>query len=156
MTARRPRTRLIRPVTNHVINPIARHFVHRVPGFALMCYRGRRSGIVRRTPMKYFRDGQDYVFALTYGSHAHWVRNVVASGAADLRIGDRHVPLTDPRVFVDPRRSLMPLPVRMFLKVLGVTEFLRMRPATGETRAGGSTVSARRRGIVEHDGTVGL
>ena len=129
MIAPRPRTLLIRPITNHVINPVARLFVHRVPGFALMSYRGRRSGNLHRIPMKYFRDGQDYIFSLTYGSDAHWVRNVMAAGAADLRIGDRRVHLGDPEVFVDPRRSLMPLPVRLFLRVLGVTEFLRMRPA---------------------------
>ncbi len=128
MTAPPPRTRLLRPITNHLINPVARLFVHRVPGFALMSHRGRRSGVVHRSPMKYFRDGPDYVFALTYGSGAHWVRNVLAAGAADLRIGGTTIHLGDPEVFVDRRRSVMPAPVRAFLWVFGVTEFLRMRP----------------------------
>jgi deazaflavin-dependent oxidoreductase (nitroreductase family) len=127
MTAERPRTLVLRPITNHVINPVARLFIHRVPGFALLGHRGRRSGRMHRAPMKFFRDGQDYVFALTYGSDAEWVRNVLAAGAAELRIGGRTIPLGDPEVFVDPRRRLMPLAVRVFLRVLGVTEFLRMR-----------------------------
>lgn len=127
MTAPKPRTLILRPFTVHVFNRVVRPFVHRVPGFAIMSYPGRRSGRLYRTPMKVFRDGDDYIFALTYGSFAHWVKNVLAAGGAELRIGDRHVALTDPRVFFDPKRSLMPLPVRVFLRVLGVTEFLRMR-----------------------------
>ena len=127
--APRPRTLVIRPFTNHVLNPVARLFVHRVPGFALITHRGRRSGVLHRTPMKVFRDGQNYVFALTYGSDAHWVKNILAAGAADLRIGDRTIHLRDPQVFIDRRRSLMPRPVRVFLSVLRVTEFLRMRRA---------------------------
>ena len=130
MGAPLPRTVVVRPVTHHVINPVARHFVHRVPGFALMSHRGRRSGVVHHTPMKFFRDGDDYVFALTYGSDAHWVRNVLAAGEAELRIGDRTIRLADPAVFVDPRGSLMPLPVRLLLRVMRVTEFLRMRTAS--------------------------
>jgi hypothetical protein len=39
------------------------------------------------------------------------------------------VRLTNPRLFVDPKQRLMPLPVRFFLRVMGVTEFLSMRPA---------------------------
>jgi deazaflavin-dependent oxidoreductase (nitroreductase family) len=136
VTAPRPRTLLIRPITNHVINPVARPFIHLVPGFALMIHRGRRSGTVHRAPVKFFRDGADYVFALTYGSEANWVRNVVAAGAVDLRIGNRIIHLGSPEVFVDRRRSLMPAPVRLFLRLLGVTEFLRMRPAAGERGAG--------------------
>ena len=128
--APQPRTLVVRPITHHVINPVTRHFVHRVPGFALMSHRGRRSGVVHRTPMKFFRDGHDYVFALTYGSDAHWVRNILAAGEAELRIGDRTVRLAEPAVFIDPRRSLMPLPVRLLLRVLGVTEFVRMRIAS--------------------------
>lgn len=127
--AARPRTLVLRPFTNHVINPVARLFVHRVPGFALISHRGRRSGVLHRTPMKVFREGQDYIFALTYGSEAHWVKNILVAGVADLRIGDRTIHLRDPQVFIDRRRGLMPRPVRVFLGVLGVTEFLRMRPA---------------------------
>jgi deazaflavin-dependent oxidoreductase (nitroreductase family) len=111
-----------------VLNRFTRRFAHRLPGFAIISYRGRSSGRVYRTPMNVFRDGDDYIFALTYGSDAQWVKNVLAAGAADLQVGDRHVPLTDPHLFTDPKRRLMPFPVRVFLGVMRVTEFLRMRP----------------------------
>lgn len=103
-----PRTRFIRPFTTHILNPFTRLFVHRLPGFAIISHRGRRSGQIHRTPMNVFRDGDDYLFALTYGSNVQWVA---------------------PQVFVDPTRRLMPFPVRLMLGVMNVTEFLRMRPA---------------------------
>ncbi len=96
-----PRTRFIRPFTTHILNPFTRLFVHRLPGFAIL-------------------------FALTYGSDVQWVKNILAAGEADLRIGDKTIHLTDPEVFVDPKRRLMPPHVRFMLGVMRVSEFLRM------------------------------
>jgi len=88
--------------------------------------------------MNVFRDGDAYLFALTYGSDVQWVKNVLAAGAADLRIGDTTIHLTDPELFVDPKRSRMPQPVRTFLGFMRVSEFLRMRPVV-EPRVDGAT-----------------
>jgi deazaflavin-dependent oxidoreductase (nitroreductase family) len=123
-----PRTRFIRPFTTHILNRFTRLFVHRLPGFAIISHRGRKTGELHRTPMNVFRDGDDYLFALTYGSNVQWVKNVLAAGEADLRIGDNRIHLTGPEVFVDPKRRLMPQPVRTMLGVMRVSEFLRMRP----------------------------
>jgi hypothetical protein len=76
----------------------------------------------------FHRDG-DYVFALTYGPDAQWIRNVLAAGTAQLEERGRTVTLRDPRLFTDPKASLMPLPVRLFLRLMRVTEFLRISPA---------------------------
>ena len=78
-----PRTRFIRPFTTHILNPFTRLFIHRLPGFAIISHRGRKSGEIHRTPMNVFRDGEDYLFALTYGSNVQWVKNVLAAGEAD-------------------------------------------------------------------------
>lgn len=43
--------------------------------------------------MNVFRDGEDYLFALTYGSDVQWVKNVMAARKADLRIGDKTIHL---------------------------------------------------------------
>ena len=80
--------------------------------------------------MNLFRDGEDYVFALTYGSDVQWVKNVLAAGSAELQIGGKTVALTDPELFTDPQRRLMPSPVRLFLGFMRVNDFLRMRPKT--------------------------
>lgn len=127
---RRTRFRFLRPFTTHVFNRLTRHFVHWLPGFAVIRYRGRKSGRTYRTPMNVFRDGDAYVFALTYGSDVQWVQNVLAAGEADLQVRSRSIHLVDPELFVDQTRHLMPLPVRVFLGFARVSEFLRMRPAT--------------------------
>lgn len=129
MQAPAPRTRFIRPFTNHIVNPITRLFVHRLPGFGVITHRGRKSGSIHRTPMNVFRDGDAYVFALTYGSDVHWVKNVLAAGSAELQVRGRTVRLADPELLVDPSRRLVPLQVRFFLRLMRVTEFLRMSPA---------------------------
>lgn len=125
-----PRTLFLRPFTTHVVNRFTRRFAHRLPGFAIISSRGRKSGKAYRTPMNVFRDGDAYLFALTYGSDVQWVKNVLASSSAELQIGDRNIAFTDPELFVDPQRRLMPLPVRLFLGFMRVSEFLRMRPAS--------------------------
>jgi deazaflavin-dependent oxidoreductase (nitroreductase family) len=118
----------IRPFTVEVVNPLTRLFAGRVPMFGIVRHRGRKSGRLFRAPVNVFRDGDDYLVALTYSSQVDWVRNVLAAGGCELETGGRVVRLTDPELFVDRTRRLMPFPVRMFLGVVNVTEFLRLRP----------------------------
>ncbi len=126
-----PRTRLqvLRPFTTNVFNRVSRRFAGRLPGFGILVYRGRTSGKPYRTPMNVFRDGDSYVLALTYGSDVQWVKNVLAAGGCDLLTRGRTVHLVEPELFVDPRRRQMPQPVRFFLGLMRVTEFMRLRIA---------------------------
>lgn len=128
-----PRTRLevIRPFTTRVVNPVTRLVAGRLPGFAILHQRGRRSGRTHNTPMNVFRSDDAYVFALTYGSHVDWVRNVLAAGGCSMTTRGRRVRLVDPELIVDPDRRLVPQPVRAVLGLLRVTEFLRMGPSHG-------------------------
>ena len=127
----------IRPITVAVVNPLTRLFAGHVPMFGIVRHRGRRTGRMFRAPVNVFRDGDDYVVALTYSSRVDWVRNVQAAGGCELETGGRVVQLTDPELFVDRTRRLMPFPVRMFLGLVNVTEFLRLRPVvTASARHG--------------------
>lgn len=136
MTARpkRPILAFIHPFTTHVFNPFSRLFVRWLPGFGILVYRGRRSDKRYRTPMNVFRDGDDWILALTYGSDVQWVKNVLAAGEAELEIRRRRIRLVEPEVFVDPSRRLMPFGVRQFLGLLRVSEFMRLRSARGGRR----------------------
>ena len=96
-----------------MINPLTRLVAGRMPGFGILSSVGRRSGREYRTPVNVFRDGNDYVFALTYGSEAQWVGHVIAAGACDLRVRGHSVRLSGPVLFVDTSRHLMPTPVRL-------------------------------------------
>jgi len=123
------RTRLwgLRHFVTRFVNPVTRLFAGRAPGFAVLTYRGRTSGKMYNTPVNVFRRGDDYIFFLTYGSDAGWVKNVLAAGGCWILTRGRNLQLTRPEVIVDPSRSLVPAPIR-FIGFLGnVTEFLRMR-----------------------------
>jgi deazaflavin-dependent oxidoreductase (nitroreductase family) len=125
----RPPLAVIRPFTTHVFNPFSRLFIRWLPWFGLLSYRGRKSGTWYRTPMNAFRDGDDWIFALTYGSDVEWVKNVLASGEAELLVRRTTHRLVAPELFVDPTRRLTPLGIRQILGLLRVSEFMRMRPA---------------------------
>jgi deazaflavin-dependent oxidoreductase (nitroreductase family) len=120
----------LRPFTNRIINPVTRRFAGRMPGFAMLSYVGRRSGKAYRTPVNVFhRDGR-YVFALTYSREAQWVKNVLAAGACEIEERGRTSRLGDPELIVDPAGVLMPQPVRLFLRLQGVTDYLLMTPVS--------------------------
>jgi deazaflavin-dependent oxidoreductase (nitroreductase family) len=123
------RTRLwfLRRFTTNVVNPFTRRLGGRLPGFVVLTHAGRTSGRRYRTPLFMYRRGDDYVFALTYGSSAHWVKNILRAGGCEIRDSGRDVQLVEPEVFVDPTRRVMPLPLRLAGGVLLVSEFLRMR-----------------------------
>ena len=99
----------MRPFTTRFVNPLTRLFAGWLPWFGILMYKGRKSGRTYRTPMNVFRHGDDYVFALTYGSEVQWVKNVLAAGGCDIRTRGRDIRLVEPEVFVDPTRRLMPL-----------------------------------------------
>lgn len=111
-----------RYVTNRVLGGPA----NRLPGFGVVHHVGRHSGREYRTPVNVFRTPRGYVFALTYGSRAEWVRNVLAAGGCDLVTRGRRIHLTNPRLFHDERRSMMPAHVRLVLGLTHVSEFLEL------------------------------
>ena len=131
-----PRTRLqfLRPFTMRFVNPLTSLVAGWLPGFGLLLYRGRTTGREYRTPMNFFSQGDEFVFALTYGADVQWVKNIVAAGECRLKTLGRELRLVEPRLYSDPERQDMPFPVRQFLGLLIVSEFLRMRiAATGAT-----------------------
>lgn len=133
MTAPQPRlgrrmARFNRAVTNRVLGPVA----HRLPGFGIVVHTGRRSGRTHRTPVNAFRSADGYVFALTYGHDAQWVRNVLAARGCSLITRGREHRLLDPVLFTDAQRRVMPPPVRPMLAFARVTEFLRLRDADAQ------------------------
>jgi deazaflavin-dependent oxidoreductase (nitroreductase family) len=128
-----PLPRALARFNRKVTNPIARTFAGRLTGGAMIVHRGRRSGRTYRTPVAVFRRPGGYTVALTYGSGAEWVQNVLAAGGATIEKGDRHIRLVNPRVIVDPDRRPVPPWVRVFLRLLGADAFLLLDapPLTG-------------------------
>jgi deazaflavin-dependent oxidoreductase (nitroreductase family) len=119
----------LRPFAMRLINPLARQFAGRMPGFGLLTYRGRTTGRTYNLPINVFLRGEHYIFVLTYGSESQWVKNVMASGECQIRVRGHDVRLIDPELIVNPVWELVPPPVRLIERLAGVTEFLRMRAA---------------------------
>lgn len=114
--------RFNRTVTNRVTRP----FAGRLPGFAVVHHKGRKSGRSYQTPVNIFPRPDGYVAALTYGPGRDWVKNVIAAGGCELEIRGKIHRLGEPRIVHDPDRGDMPPGVRQILGVLGVTDFLHL------------------------------
>jgi deazaflavin-dependent oxidoreductase (nitroreductase family) len=131
-TERGERTRAwrFRHVANRYLNPVMRHVARRFPGFGIVTFRGRKSGRTYSTPVNVFRRGDAYVFFLTYGSDAQWVKNVLAVGSCSLETRGRVVELVDPELVTDPELRPAPHVVRFIEgRLAGVTQYLRLRAA---------------------------
>jgi deazaflavin-dependent oxidoreductase (nitroreductase family) len=111
----------------YVTNRITIHIATWAPGFAVVNHVGRRSGRTYRTPVNVFRDGERFVFALTYGRDTDWVHNVLAAGGCEIETRRKRIPLTDPEPFEDAKQHLVPPPARWILRLIHVTEFLALR-----------------------------
>jgi deazaflavin-dependent oxidoreductase (nitroreductase family) len=123
-----PIPRGIARFNKRVTNRITGKFAGWMPGFAIVTHTGRRSGRTYRTPVNVFRDGERYVFALTYGTESDWVKNVLAAGRCEIETRRRTVALVAPQRFADPANRLIPAPARWILALLSVHEFLAMTP----------------------------
>jgi deazaflavin-dependent oxidoreductase (nitroreductase family) len=130
---RRTRMWRFRHVVHRYINPITRPVATRLPTFAILTHRGRKSGHAYRTPINVFRRGDDYFFFLTYGSDVQWVKNVLAAGSCSIKTRGRVVELVEPELITDPELRPAPPHVRFVeRRIAGVTQYLRMR-ATSAT-----------------------
>ncbi|ERN45836.1 nitroreductase family deazaflavin-dependent oxidoreductase [Rhodococcus hoagii] len=109
------------------LNRVVVHIAGRIPGFALMHHRGRRSGRPYTTPVNAFRIGNGYRFALTYGSGSDWVRNVLEAGECDATVRGCTVHLVDPRLEKDPGARWAPGPVAAVLRRIGADTYLQCR-----------------------------
>jgi deazaflavin-dependent oxidoreductase (nitroreductase family) len=112
-----------------VTNRISVHLAGFLPEMGIVVHVGRRTRTVYRTPVNVFRTKDGFRIALTYGRDSEWARNALAHGAVRLVTRRREYELTDPQLVIDPHRQHVPLPVRWFLALLRVTEFLDFRSA---------------------------
>jgi deazaflavin-dependent oxidoreductase (nitroreductase family) len=119
--------RFNRRVANPAIRPVARS----LPGFGVVVHRGRRSGRTYRTPVNAFPTRDGFLIALTYGAEVDWAKNVLAAGSCVLIHRGKPVPLVRPvlvRGGVDV--SAVPAPIRSALRLIGVTDYVRMERRT--------------------------
>jgi deazaflavin-dependent oxidoreductase (nitroreductase family) len=146
-TAEHPRDRALTarraffgPLTR-VLNPLIRHMAGRagVPLIGLVCHRGRRSGMLYLAPVAIGKTETAFLIPLTFGPRSDWCRNVLASGACELRLGGLEYRAQDAAVVEgDSVRSEMDAafnPVlRFFLAAQGIHQFLWLTRAAPLSR----------------------
>jgi len=66
--------------------------------YPVVTHVGRSSGTVYRTPLDAHPTQGGYVLVVRYGPESDWVRNILFSGSATLRIGEAEYRLTAPRL----------------------------------------------------------
>jgi deazaflavin-dependent oxidoreductase (nitroreductase family) len=120
--------RFNRAFANHLAAPL----FTRLPGFGTVHHRGRTSGREYSTPVKLFRNGEDYIIALPYGPGTDWVRNVLAAGGCEITSRGSRISVGTPRVVTDDGRSGVPPGARRVLSRLGATELLTLTPVPGQ------------------------
>ena len=124
-----PIPRTIARLNRYVANPVLRRIARVAPGFGIVHHIGRTSGRIYTTPVNVFRENEDYVIALTYGSQSDWAKNVLVAGGCDLETRGRTVHLVNPVLEIDRRKDWAPLPVKLVLRIIGVNDVLRLRAA---------------------------
>jgi deazaflavin-dependent oxidoreductase (nitroreductase family) len=122
-----PAPRWVARANKNGLNRITKFVAPWAPGWAVVVHRGRTSGRTFRTPLWAFRREGGYVIALTYGSNADWVRNVIAAGGCELESRGRRYQLGAPRVYRDENATGMPRFIRFMLRrVIKAPEFLSL------------------------------
>src|SRR5204863_9875660 len=79
------------------VNPLIKPMAKFLPGMSTIKHRGRKSGKPYQTVVTAFRKGNRIAIALGHGK-TDWVKNVLAAGEADLRLGRKDVRLVNPRI----------------------------------------------------------
>lgn len=72
---------------------------------------GAKSGKVRRTPLVYMPDGDDFLIVASKGGHRHnpgWFYNLRAHPEANVQIGEQSMPVRAREVTAEERERLWP------------------------------------------------
>lgn len=59
---------------------------------------GRRSGVVRHTPLRAVRRGDTVVVGVGFGPESDWLKNIRAAGRCRMRLGRELLELGEPRI----------------------------------------------------------
>jgi deazaflavin-dependent oxidoreductase (nitroreductase family) len=96
--------------------------------FAIVYHQGRRSGNRYSTPVNIFPTDEGFVIALTYGSDVDWVKNLMAAGEGEIKHRSRTIRIAEPALIAtDDGIAAMPPMVRLILRMINLTEFLRVK-----------------------------
>jgi deazaflavin-dependent oxidoreductase (nitroreductase family) len=115
---------------------VLRHLVGHL-AFADLEHVGRRSGIVRHTPVRAFRRNDQVVIGVNFGRESDWLKNIQAAGRCRMRLGGAQLELGAPRV-VPVRQGIRGVPwiFGVAIRYVARTTDCVVLPVTGSGQAG--------------------
>jgi deazaflavin-dependent oxidoreductase (nitroreductase family) len=94
---------------------------------AVMRHTGRRTGNEYAVPVLAGRLQNGFIFALTYGDHVDWYRNILAAGKAGLTWRGHDFYLAFPEtILADDGRKAFSQPWRFLLSIMRTADFFQM------------------------------
>lgn len=121
-----PMPRLMGKINKRVFNPREIRKGKR----PVLIHTGRKSGQTFFTPLDAHEVEDGYLFIAVYGQQSDWIRNILASGTAKLRVGGDEVELSSPEVInTEAAVELLAKDTKMPAGFLQVDDYLRMKVA---------------------------
>ena len=118
------------------LNPLILSFAgsRRLPMFAVIHHRGRRSGRAYTTPLGARPTADGFVIPLTFGEQADWFRNVQAAGECVIRWKGVNYPVIEPVVvdWATVRSAFYPVE-RVVVPLIGIEKCVRLRHASANS-----------------------
>ncbi len=82
----------------YVTNPVQRLWAGFAPGMGILEHVGRKSGKPYRTPLNVFPTEDGVAILLTYGPDRDWLKNITATGHAQMKRMGKTIGVADPRI----------------------------------------------------------
>jgi deazaflavin-dependent oxidoreductase (nitroreductase family) len=131
----------IKPMSR-ILNPLVRKLAGKkhMAMAAQMHHTGRRTGRSFMTPVGAKRSGVYFLIPLTFGNQSDWCRNVRASGGATIRCEGADYHVIEPEILATRAaraeiRATFNLADRVFLRLMGITQVMRLRVAPPDGRS---------------------
>lgn len=114
--------------TRRVMNPTQMRTAGQPGAYAsVIRHRGRRSGQAYETPVGVVAAADGFLIALPYGTHANWLRNVLAAGSATLVTEGHTYEVDQPELIpMDDVVDRFPPGDQRSFRVFGVDRALRL------------------------------
>jgi deazaflavin-dependent oxidoreductase (nitroreductase family) len=117
-----------------LLNPLVGPLTRRVPPFAVLHHRGRRSGRSYDTPVQAYSTSDGWLVGLAYDHNAPFALNLLAAGEGEMTRAGRRYRISQPRrVGREALKTLRAL-AALEMRVVGIDGFLQFDATPIEDR----------------------
>jgi deazaflavin-dependent oxidoreductase (nitroreductase family) len=119
---------------SRLLNPLAMPLMRRLPPFAVLHHRGRRTGRSYETPVEACHTPDGWVVGLAYDRNAPFALNLLAAGGGEMTRAGRRYRITQPRRVGREARQLLPAWASLQMRLVGIDDFLQFDATPLEDR----------------------